>query len=361
MNLSQESKVYIDELSRVSLWVNEYFSIVLASIGLPGNLLSMFVFLRLIGHKTNMGFLYTCQCVVDFAALLVNFLIIPGSSMLYGFNPMNEYDSVCKLAFFLRRFLFNMSSWMAVITAFDRFLFVIYNQRFKMIRQQKSLVVIIVSTLIVLVLVNIPNFFYSKPSPQQPGCSASQGIKLSSDIVSITFRTYIPLTLMIVFNFMMVRNITKKRAAAASNTNKNANANTRRPRREHLFTVAVISSDFVFFITHIPLSIEYIVNDVYLYAGMLDSNPQAKAQNSLAFYVILQFACVDMMSSIFIYLTFNKLFRREFVRIFFMCQNSIFRKPRTTGSSYLDTNYNNNKHVNTTRHVNGIVASKSHC
>lgn len=334
-NYSQETLNYISYLNGTTFKMNEYFNIVIASIGIPGNLIGIVVFSRLIGRKTNMGLLYTCQCVIDFITMIIILLIIRGSTLFYGSNIMDKYDSICKFTFFMRRFMLNNSSWMAVITSFDRFVFIFYKNRFQFMRSKIKLFAIIITIMFFMALINIPNMFYAI-SPQQI-CSANFSITLLSDIISILFRTYIPLTLMVIFYVMMIYKISKTRA-------NNALAKLprgHRPRKENQFTIAVISSDVMFFITHFPLSISYLVYDAYLYSGIFSHDPLLAAENVFSLFLIINISFLDMTFSVFIYFTFNKVFRKEFLNLIFL---RYWSRTHLTRMTTLDSNLQHSTH-----------------
>lgn len=333
-NYSQETLNYISYLNGTTFKMNEYFNIVITSIGIPGNLIGIVVFSRLIGRKTNMGLLYTCQCVIDFITMIIILLIIRGSTLFYGSNIMDKYDSICKFTFFMRRFMLNNSSWMAVITSFDRFVFIFYKNRFQFMRSKSKLFAIIITIMVCMALLNIPNMFYSI-SPQQI-CSAEFSITLLSDIISILFRTYIPLTLMIIFNVMMIQKISKTRANNAS-----AKLCGHRPHKENQFTIAVISSDVMFFITHFPLSIAYLVYDAYLYSGIFSQDPLLAAENVFSLFLIINISFLDMTCSVFIYFTFNKVFRKEFLNLILL---RYWFRTHLTRTTTLDSNLQQSTH-----------------
>lgn len=120
---------YAASLSSLSTQISNNFVIVSSAIGIPLNLLSIFIYLRPNLNKTNMGFLYACQAFVDMTLLLVTLFLIRGSSFIFGTTVSNASDFVCKLLTFVRRFTLHISSWMCVVITADRFVFVIYKNR----------------------------------------------------------------------------------------------------------------------------------------------------------------------------------------------------------------------------------------
>ena len=297
---------YVQYLIQISNDINNYCTLVHSAIGMPANLLSVFIFARLMRNKTNMGFLYMCQSAIDFFLILC-YLLLFQSSLTLGINLSIYNDFWCKLIKFLRRFLINMSSWMAVFTTFDRFIFVLYGNtdRFKFMKKKRYLTLCILSIQFVMLVSNIPNLFFY----MNKGCTADYAIIVSTDIISILFRTYIPFILMILFNIVMIKK-TFNRAKVSI-----ARKITNSTRKEYQFTLAVIAYDIFFIALNFPRSLYFIFYDVNLYSGALDGNPLFSAIYSVINTVTSNFAIFVQTFSFLTYLAFNKLYRKELLDI----------------------------------------------
>ena len=291
-------------LMKLNTQVTNIFLIVTSAIGIPGNLISMLVFSRLIRQKSNMGLLYTWQSAVDLFFLFLSLFFIRSSQMFYNGAVFSWSDGWCKAWAFWRRYPLHMSSWVALLTTFDRFTFVLYeNRRFKFMRDKRIVCLIIFLMFLVLAVLNIPNFFfYLSPNG---ACSGTFGFTLSSDIISILLRTYIPMTLMVIFNYRIYKKMKESRLRAATIT-------ILLRGREKSFTRAVIFTDIVFFITKFPLSITFIVYDAYYFSGVLTSNFYFSWLGIFLNNRFIDISYIDQIFSLFIHLAFNKLFRREF-------------------------------------------------
>ena len=298
---------YVQYLMQISNDINNYCTIVHSAIGMPANLLSVFIFARLMRNKTNMGFLYMCQSAIDFFLILC-YLLLFQSSLTYGINLSIYNDFWCKLIKFLRRFLINISSWMAVFTTFDRFIFVLYGNtdRFKFMKKKRYLTLCILSIEFAMLVSNIPNLFFYM---DKGGCTADYAIIVSTDIISILFRTYIPFILMILFNIVMIKK-TFNRAKVSI-----ARKLTNSTRKEYQFTIAVIAYDIFFIALNFPRSLYFIFYDVNLYSGAFDGNPLFSAIYSVINAVTSNFAIFVQTFSFLTYLAFNKLYRKELLDI----------------------------------------------
>ena len=312
---------YAQYLVKVSNDITSYCVIVQSAVGIPANLLSIFIFARLLKQKTNMGFLYIWQSIVDLCVLLC-FIFFFRSAQTLGINLYVASDSWCKFITYIRRFILHASSWVAVFTTFDRFIFVLYghSDRFKIMKQKRYLTLCLVSILTVILILDIPNlFFYVSGN----ACVADYVPNISSDMISIFTRTYIPFTLMILFNIVMIRQ-TFIHARAHKHHGAIYNHRQSHPkvahsvhltRKEYQFTVAVIAYDVFFLVFNFPMSLYYIFYDVNLYSGAFVGNPLFSASYTFVNAITSNLTPFVQTYSFLTYLAFNKLYRNEVLYI----------------------------------------------
>lgn len=202
---------YFDYLINISERINFAFNIITSSIGIPCNILSIIIFARLMRNKNNIGFLYIWQCSIDLCTLLFNLLILR-SEITLGFVVSDLNQSACKASTFVYRILVHASSWIAVLTTFDRFTFVLYghSNRFRFLKSKWKLTCIILSIFTIITILDIPNYYFFIDITYKL-CSADIIIKFVSDIISVLLRTHFPFALMIIFNVTMIRKIIKVR------------------------------------------------------------------------------------------------------------------------------------------------------
>ena len=303
-------------LDQMTQKINNIMSICILSIGVPSNLISMVIFASLINKsKTNMGLLYTLQCIVDlFVAIWIQFATRYSDYASFVFTLAEVNEPLCKVSMFFRRVSVHMSSWMVLISTLDRFLFIFKKRGCEFLRRKLVLGSFILLTFILLCLVNILNLFFYLNSDGY--CAASFEILLTSDIISIIFRTYLPFCLMFYLNVKMIRTISKRSLLRIENeTQKSLQSKTQR-HKEHCFTVAVISSDLIFFITHLPITIVGILYDFWTYPSLNDGVEENSSQQSVYDFILMismNISYLDKAFSIFFYLAFNKIFRAQFV------------------------------------------------
>ena len=298
---------YEKYLFQISNDINKFYLIFQSAIGIPANLLSIVIFTRLMRNKTNMGYLYLWQSVVDLCALL-SFIFLFQSGQTLGINLYIVNDSWCRFITFFRRFIHHFSSWLSVFTTFDRLIFVLYGhiERFKFLKKKRYLTLCIFSILIVNLLIVITNLFYYVKNKNS--CTGDYIITISSDIITILMRTYIPFALMVIFNVLMI----KKTISYRSRINKLKSVHLpSQVRHEYQFTIAVIAYDVFFLVFNFPRSLYLTFYDVNLYSGAFDGNPLFLAMYSVINAVATNFATFVQAYSFLVYFAFNRLYRRE--------------------------------------------------
>ena len=308
-NSTTNSSNSMSELSyynRVTTNNEFYFNIVSSSIGIPCNIISIFIFARLMRIKTNMGFLFIWQCSVDLLMLLL-YLFLFRSTSTFGINiyGINNFD--CKFLNVLRRFILHASSWIAVLTTFDRFTFVVYGHegRFRILKKKRYLTCIIFVIFAFILILDIPSFFFYI---NKVGiCKADFSAKLSSEILSILMRELIPFLIIVIFNIIIVIKIYKSKKIPVSNQTEHESQN-----EVHVqFTRAVIPFDVFFLIVNFPLFVYYIFYGINGYSGAFDKNALFYAKYLVANAVLSDTSFYQQTISFFIYLAFNRLFRHE--------------------------------------------------
>jgi hypothetical protein len=298
--------------------ISTYFVITSSAIGISLNLVNIIVFARTMHQKINMGLLCTCQATVDLVLLLITLLLARSSPFIFPQSLDSVSDPMCKFIKYIRRLPLHLSSWMNVIITFDRFVFILYGngQKFKFMKKKSSLATIIVGIFLFLAIIDFPNLLYYLPprSVNPDGtlgpaatCIADFPALISSDMISIFFRTYIPLSLMLFFNVLMIRKIFRNSRSSFKQTSLS--------RKEANFTIAVMAFDVYFFVLNFPLSVFYILYDVHYYSGVLSTNSEFGALYNLVLNVMVNFSFCVQTFSFFMNLAFNKVFRQTLLQL----------------------------------------------
>lgn len=297
------NRTYADYLNNLSSEISYYFLIVSVPIGIPCNLISILIFRRLMRYSNNMGFLGMCQSIIDLTLLLSFLFLIRSSPLIFPQNLADLNDNLCRFLTYLRRFVIHASSWIPVVITFDRFTFVLFghNHDFKFMKKKLNLLAIIFAIFILIALVDIPNLlFYVRDDL----CTADFAIIIVADVISIAFRTYIPFTLLLIFNSCLIRATFKTWRSRQSSLRKS---------KQYQFTISVMFYDAYFFIINFPVSIYYILKDAYMYE--FDRDAVLSSQFRMASAVILNLSYYEQTLTFFIYLMFNRPYRRELIRV----------------------------------------------
>ena len=218
-----------------------HFLFVLTPIGLITNLICIIVFTRRNLNKTNMGFYCMCIAISNMITLLF-YMFVTQSKFVLGIELETSSDIACKVIMLLRRTIRELSPAIESLLTIDRFLVVFYPNRFKWINKRRTILIAICAVYFFLVLVSIGNMLYfvanNSSSLSKKICTSSKWIVLSSDIISTVMRTFLPCSIMFIFNSLMIYRLFKSRTFFASH-NRNLN-------REHEFTVTVMFINFSF-------------------------------------------------------------------------------------------------------------------
>lgn len=292
-------------LSRLANNISYYFLIVSSAIGIPTNMVSIFIFWRLSRNKTNMGYFGMWQTTVD-AILLLTFLLVIRNQVIFPRSFASFSDSLCKFLTFYRRFMLHISSLMPVLATFDRVVFVLYGygQRFKFMKSKLKMTACILVIFVIITIADIPNLFYYV---KNNSCTADSDSIIASDIISIILRTYLPFALMIIMNTIMIRKIISNRGSTLRQTSLTG--------KEYQFTLAVIAYDVYFFLINFPSSLYYIFYDANLYRDAFVNNTLFRAQYNMVSAAAINLSYCSQTFSFFMFLAFNKLFRQELAKL----------------------------------------------
>ena len=302
------NQTYAQFLSKLSTDINNNFLIASSAIGIPSNLFSIFIFARLINTKTNMGFLYVWQTVIDFLLLTLN-LFVFRSQVIFGKSLSSQGEFACRFIQILRRFFTTSSSWIPVMITFDRFIFVCYgnNQRLKFMKRKRTLTGFILVVFVLIIIFNIPSLFYY--ISLTGSCTSSALLDIIADTINIVLRTFLPFGVMLILNVIMIRKIFD-----ASRTTFKQN---RLSKKESHFTVAVMAYDVYFFVLNFPLCIYYIFYDVNNFKGAVKANDLVfTASYNVASAISGSLSLCVQTLSILNYFGFNSLYRQEVFNVF---------------------------------------------
>lgn len=291
-------------LSSLHNQITAYFMYITTAIGLPSNLLAAWIFIRIMKKdKTNMGFLYLSQCIVDIVLILAQFIVLRSSPHLFPYNLFNVSDVSCRLLSFFRRLLNHSSTGVTVYITIDRFVAVYYHQAHaKYFKSKRTMSLHMLLILVLLILVNIPNLFFYIPRPGA-ACTADVDLFVATDLLSALTRTVIPLSIMTLLNVLIIK---KMRQSSAITITRSSHA-----QKEHYFTITVSFYNIFYFVSSFPLMIYFILNDVNLISGWYKTDPVLQVTYNLFFGIVQNFSYIKPVFTFYMNLALNKIFQKE--------------------------------------------------
>jgi hypothetical protein len=317
--LSSEEAAYVNFINRIISQMSFYFAITILPVGILCDLFSLYIYTRPNLNKTNMGFLYLFQTLVDLL-LMLHVMLLNRSRDLYGVTLTNVNEILCRLITFSRRYTVQISSWMNVVTCFDRFMFVYFASRARFMNKKLNLFLIISVTFAILMVINMHNFFYfltpiRSTGPNQTtiitgySCTGHPTLMALGSYYSVFIRTLIPFSLMATMNILIIRRLnSNKRKVNAASLNVPQLA-----KKEQVFTRVVLSLNAIFFLFNGPFAITVCID---LMQGYFIKFPvTTDATLNLISSAALNFSLSYQAVYCFINFMFNKVFKSEVLRV----------------------------------------------
>ena len=130
---------YSSIVIEISNKVRFYCIIVIVTIGIIGNLISLFIFTRPnLNKKTNTGILFTLLCIFNLLTFIEEAFL--GSYTNELFNYIISVDQLyTNIDLIIETSLSEILPWIQVLICFDRFILVIYPMRAHIMRKKVSL------------------------------------------------------------------------------------------------------------------------------------------------------------------------------------------------------------------------------
>ena len=290
-----------------------YASIIICPLGLAFNTFSIFIFNRKTFRDMTMSTYNIIIGIVNNAAVIITFIYFVPS--YFKIDSLALSPTSCKLLPYLNPVLLQLSSWIDMLIAVDRGIFISFPHRFFFMRKKRIVLTIIACISIFLMLINVGKFesyiVYSSSnvtvknvtqSLTTKACFVPPHIVFYGNIVIIVIRIGIPFVIMAIANTITVIKLKHVRQERWS-------------EREVAFTRSVVAINTLFFATQLPYLITLIIQIVLTNNG---SDPLSKTNLNftLAFYVSMAITAYNYSLPCLVNLKFNKLFRDEIFQVF---------------------------------------------
>ncbi|CAF0879695.1 unnamed protein product [Brachionus calyciflorus] len=350
MSGSISENEYISNINKISNSISFIYLVIIIPFGFIANCVSIWIYLRPnLNKKSNTGFLYLCLSIMNIISLL-NYAFIVRSRNLFGYT----IDVTCGVDDYIRRNIFNATSWIQALISFDRFLFIFFPAKNKLFSQKKYLFMLMGCIMCFILITNSTNLIsnsvisisfnnLTNQTVISESCVQTKIVSLATDFIAILMRLYIPFLIMVILNLLVIKKLyrTKKRVKkSTSNTiliqvttsSKNLVSNGQRTfsNKEYKFVFATITMDLVFWIFYAPVSINLTLSIVNTFTRIFTQRVPA-ANYSLYSNLSQLMAFTYHSVAIFMYLAFNQHFRAEFLALFKL--NSILPKWLSRPSS----------------------------
>lgn len=139
-------------------------------------------------------------------------------------------------------------------------------------------------------------------------------------------RIYIPFTLMVTFNGIVIKRLQKSKKITRGTT-----TTTQMSNREYKFKLATVIIDFTFLAFYTPMAVNLSFGIVDIINNSISNDPMADVIINVLFANVAQLlAFAYSVIMIFIFVIFNKIFRKEII--------SLLRLNRIFPSQVLSSN-----------------------
>jgi hypothetical protein len=313
MNSTNPSE-YATQLNFVTQRLIFYGTLFIIIPGFVLNSINFIIFSRK-AFLENMRFYYRVQSVFDPLNLIVWFFIY--FPLVFNTDLTNHSLFACRLIYVIRRIAAQNSAWVQVIISFDRVFSTFFSAKYKQVVGAKylwgslvAIVVIIVSTS----LINLSFFMrtneivVNNQTIVQQQCIVERSIGLVINVSGFLMRAILPFIFMLIANLTLIYKLFWQK----SQLNKLS-------KKEYNFAFTIVFNNFAYLVLNLPLTAQQI----YEYLPNT-----ATAEHRALMYMILIIGscccCSYWAYSFFIYLKFNKTFKKEL----FKMKRELFNEPK---------------------------------
>ena len=290
----------------------KHFKLTMTLFGLVGNLLMFKVYSQKSLSKLSFS---TYMRAIAIANLLINiYAIILYVSQKFEFNIHLSSPVMCKSLIFIASLLSPMSSWFEVAAGLDRFLSIVYRNRYKFVQKPRFRILAVIVISVVIMAINshiLFNFYLKKfyiPSKKMvmSVCYTYDGNPIG--YIDFANSTVIPFAFMLftsILTFGSVIASRKKMRKSISRINR-----LRRIRvRDMKFGITIICLNLAFLVLNAPYRLSHFV----------DFNPFSSEWNpfeNFVFRSVLHLMNESLYSvSFYVQLAINNIVRKELVRL----------------------------------------------
>ena len=281
------------------------------SFGIIGNVVSLFIFSRpCLNNKTNSGKLYAFLCCLSLIIIIYN---MTGRTLDIEFSfkfrlPLNSQILIDMI-------ILQYWSWIQVLITFDRFIGVFYPVKGVRIMGKKWVLYSIILGLIVFILgVNSPNYITCYSTRMVGNKTYIRKATICDDVVVLTgivqilMQFVVPYLLMVIVDAKVIIRIRKLKTCLGERQSTSSNKSLR-------FSRNTILIDLIYLIFNLPPTIFYAYSVIISIVPKLDIFQLYSNMNAIFKF----FPYIYPSILFFVFITFNRIFRSEFISIVIYC------------------------------------------
>ena len=315
-------------LNNITNQINLYYSAIVIPIGIILNFITCFIFARsssVTKKNVIINLLYIGLGAYDILAL-INSILFAQLLPALGIYLVNYSPVTCIILNWYRKVVIQAPSWVQVLITLERYLSVCFANRFTLFKRKRNVIAMLLSIFALLTVVNIGQAWYFMALVGQNNtyyafngddnsliiqsnssyiCTSSNEDSLATDIINVLFRFVFPFSIMIVLNVFITKNLYESK--------RRTNVGNRSFKQERNYTFTVVGFNVLFFVLNLPWTVYYILSHiqnsgVVIFNASLDISI-LDLMNSVVFSIFY----LNNLSSFFLNIFFNKIFRKQFL------------------------------------------------
>lgn len=330
-NYKMEEDIY--EKIKILINIFDKIRLVFVILGLIGNLCMFVVYTRNCLKKLSVS-TYFRAMALSYLCVNINWLRIFHKSQFNWHDFINYSEFTCKFLSYLLNLLAPLTAWFEVVATIDRFLTIIYSNRFKFIQKPLFQLIVVIFTILLQMIINLLMYFSSERVELENSdynyCRNTNEFLL--DLIDLINLAALPFIFMLLFSIATIWGLSNLRNSLAGI----ASIQSRSKTRDIKFGVTLIFFNLTFFILNAPHRIFNAFNLVEVLS------------NDNLFIKMLLICIVSIISELqystcfYIHLAVNNLVRKEFFNLCKSCANQLTRLARSIKSSTYIWNVNCN-------------------
>ena len=320
-----------------------YFSVSFVPVGIFSNMLAFYIFQRKnLNHKSVFGELYSWLCCFNILTLLYKFI----TALLgyYEIDIVSISSFTCKTFFGFQNFINHLPSFQMILIAYYLYVSICSHKKRDLVHKYKNF--FIFGNIIFVFLINCLYIVYERRpiymefsnissnfSSQIYECNIQYVADFIFDMVNLSMRNFIPFIAIFILNYLSMRGYYKSK-------NQVNHQHHHKPHqyKRNIFLYSIFGANLMFLAIYLPWSIIFCIYQVY-HSFMKEELGENRESFEIIISVFESIAYLNNMSTFFINLAVNSLFRRELFLLFHLTKNKL-RLSDSSSSTSNTTNSN---------------------